>query len=104
MHISFVMGKSRIAPLKQMTMPRLELTAAVLAVRMDKLIKTELQHTLETSVFCSDSTSVLKYFKNENKRFKTFVANRVNTIREMTQVQQWRHIDTKQPSRLHHVV
>lgn len=94
-HISFLMGKARVAPLKHMTMPRLELTAAVLAVRMDKLIKTELQLILESSVFWSDSTSVLKYIKNENKRFKTFVANRVSTIRELTKVQQWRHIGTK---------
>lgn len=93
-HVSFVMGKSRVAPLKQMTMPRLELTAAVLAVRMDELIKTELQLTLESSVFWSDR-SVLKYINNENKRFKTFVANRVSTIRELTKEQQWRHIDTK---------
>ncbi|KAL2098438.1 hypothetical protein ACEWY4_007645 [Coilia grayii] len=94
-HISFTMGKSRVAPLKQMTMPRLELTAAVLAVRVDTLIKAELHLTLDESIFWSDSTTVLKYVKNENKRFKTFVANRVSTIREITRVQQWRHIDTR---------
>ncbi|XP_063050269.1 uncharacterized protein LOC134445113 [Engraulis encrasicolus] len=94
-HISFVMGKSRVAPLKQMTMPRLELTAAMLAVRVDKLLRTELQLTLESSVFWTDSTAVLKYIRNENKRYKTFVANRVHTIREMTEVKQWRYIETK---------
>lgn len=94
-HVSFVKGKSRVAPLKQMTIPRLELTAAMLAVRVDKLIRTELQLTLESSVFWTDSTAVLKYIRNDNKRYKTFVANRVHTIREMTEVKQWRHIETK---------
>lgn len=95
-HTSFIMGKSRVAPLKQTTMPRMELTAAVLAVRMDRMIKAELQLALENSIFWTDSTSTLKYIQNENKRFKTFVANRVNTIREITKVKQWRYINTKQ--------
>ncbi|TKS65758.1 hypothetical protein D9C73_028515 [Collichthys lucidus] len=95
-HISFIMGKSRVAPLKQTTMPRMELTAAVLAVRMDTFLRAELQLQLESSIFWTDSTSTLKYIQNENKRFKTFVANRVNTIREMTSITQWRYVNTKQ--------
>lgn len=64
---------------------------------MDRLLKAELQLALENSIFWTDrSASVLKYIQNENKRFKTFVANRMNTIREITKVKQWRHIDTKQ--------
>lgn len=39
---------------------------------------------------------MLKYIKNENKRFKTFVANRVTTIREASDVDQWRYISTAQ--------
>ncbi|XDV29327.1 hypothetical protein PO909_032464 [Leuciscus waleckii] len=56
----------------------------------------ELQLALENSIFWTDSTSTLKFIQNENKRFKTFVANRVNTIREMSKVKQWRYINTKQ--------
>lgn len=40
-----------------MTIPRLELAAAVLAVRMDLMLKTELQIVLKDSVFWTDSTS-----------------------------------------------
>lgn len=93
-HTSFIMGKSRVAPLKQITMPRMELTAAVLAVRIDTFLRAELQ--LEPSTFWTDSASTLKYIQNENKRFKTFVANRINTIREMTSIKQWKYINTKQ--------
>lgn len=42
-HCAFLIGKSRVAPLKQVTIPRLELTAAVVSVRMDKLLRQELQ-------------------------------------------------------------
>ena len=48
-HVSFLLGKSRVTPLKLVTIPRLELTAAVLAVRLDKMVKAELQLQLAES-------------------------------------------------------
>ncbi|XP_052472158.1 uncharacterized protein LOC128028879 [Carassius gibelio] len=95
-HLAFILGKARVAPLKKVTIPRMELTAAVLAVRIDRMLKTELQLELENSTFWSDSTTVLKYIRNETKRCHTFVANRISTIRETTAVSQWRYVDTKQ--------
>ncbi len=91
----FMLGKSRFAPLKQITIPRLEFTAAVLAVRIDKMLKKELQLDLDKSVFWTDSQTVLKYIANDAKIFHTFVANRVSIIRDTTEVVQWRHIGTK---------
>lgn len=55
------MGKARVALLKQVTIPRLELAAAVLAVRLDKMLSAQLQLNLSESVFWSDSMTVLKY-------------------------------------------
>nr|XP_055059768.1 uncharacterized protein LOC129443292 [Misgurnus anguillicaudatus] len=95
-HVSFLLGKSRVAPLKSVTIPRLELTAAVLAVHIDKMLRKQLQLQLENSCFWTDSTSVLKYIKNENKRFRTFVANRISAIREASDVTQWKYIHTSQ--------
>lgn len=92
--IAFLMGKARVAPLKVVTIPRLELTSAVLAAKMDDLLKNELELKAIDSVFWTDSTSVLKYIRNDTRRFKTFVANRVTLIRGLTQVSQWRHIRT----------
>ncbi|XP_061159982.1 uncharacterized protein LOC133170834 [Syngnathus typhle] len=94
-HVKFVIGKSRVAPLKFMTIPRLELTAAVLAVRVEGMLVEELKMDLEPAVFWTDSTTVLKYIKNDNRRFHTFVANRVNTIRSRSDVLQWKHIPGK---------
>lgn len=74
-HVAFLMGKARVSPLKSVTIPLLELTAAVLAVRVDVMLKAELELELGQFVFWTDSTSVLKYISNEDKRFHTFVAN-----------------------------
>lgn len=63
-HIAFVLGKSRVSLLKPVTIPCLELTAAVLAVKVDKMLRSKLQLKLEESQYCTDSTSILKYWKN----------------------------------------
>ena len=76
-HCAFIMGKSRVAPLKLVTIPRLELTAVVVAVKVDKMLQQELQIPLEQSTFWTDSTTVLRYIDRETARFKTFVANRI---------------------------
>lgn len=95
-HVAFVIGKTRVAPLKQMTIPRMELTAAVLAVRVGKMLQSELQLELEKSVFWTDSTSDLRYIRNEDKRFHIFVANRIAAIRDASDVSQWRYVPTAQ--------
>ena len=85
------MGRARVAPLKPVTVPRLELTAAT---KMDSMLKSELDMELQESVFWTDSTTVLKYLNNESARFQTFVANRVTLIRELSNISQWRYVNT----------
>lgn len=41
-HVAFLLGKARITPLKQITIPRLELAAATLAVKVDRMLQKEL--------------------------------------------------------------
>lgn len=95
-HVTLVMGKSRVSPLKRMTIPRLELTAATLVVRVDQMLRSELQLNLEESIFWTDSQSVLKYIYNQNKRFHTFVANRLSVIHDLSKEDQWKYVDSKQ--------
>ena len=64
-HCSFVMGRSRVGPFKQMTIPSMELMAAVLAVRIDAQLRKGLDMSLDESSFWSDSTSVLGYVEND---------------------------------------
>ena len=91
----FLFAKSRLAPLKRVTIPRLELTAAKLAVKIDTMLKEELEIKLQKSVFWTDSTSVLRYINNKDKRFHTFVANRITAIHEGSDPEQWKYVPTK---------
>lgn len=92
---SFVQAKSRLAPMKQVTIPRLELAAAVVSSRLDRMIRKELDLDISDSVFWTDSTCVLGYINNEDRRFQTYVANRVSTILEASKPSQWKYVDTK---------
>ena len=92
---AFLMGKSRVAPLKLLSIVRLELTAARVAATQDKMLRAELDVELSESTFWTDSTTVLKYLRNEAARFHTFVANRVSYIREVSPVSAWRYVDSK---------
>ena len=94
-HCCLVIGKSRVAPIKAVTIPRLELTAAVLSVRLYQLVKQELKLGDCRAVFWTDSTSVLKIIHNNTKRFPVFVANRVAIIDEATTINDWRHVPSK---------
>ena len=85
---SLVIAKSRLAPLHQMTVPRMELSGAALAVRLEVSVRKEFDFPLEDSVFWTDSTIVLGYIKSDDKRYHTFVANRVSFIRRMTNAEQ----------------
>ena len=91
-HCSLVMAKSRVAPLKQVTIPRLELTAAVLSVKISALLSKQLKYEDIQETFWCDSQVTLGYINNEAKRFHVFVANRVQRIRNKTEPEQWRHV------------
>ncbi len=95
-HCSFVMAKSRVTTLKAVTVPRLELSAAVVASRFDRMIRKETDIPIKSSFFWTDSSCVLGYLYNERKRFQSFVANRVATILEMSSPTQWRLVPGKQ--------
>ena len=89
------MGKARLAPLKVVTIPRLELAAAVVAMKLKVQIAEELKFKINDVIFWTDSTTVLQYIRNKNRRFKTFVANRLTTIHEFSTPAQWRYVNTE---------
>lgn len=95
-HCSFVFGKARVAPTKVVTIPRLELTAAVISSAVSSMLKEELELKIDQEYFWTDSKVVLGYINNEARRFHVFVANRVQRIREMTDPEQWHYIDSEQ--------
>ncbi|KFD61219.1 hypothetical protein M514_26603 [Trichuris suis] len=90
---SLVLAKSRIAPRRSLTIWRLELQAAVLAVRLASVAASSL-HVEENEIFYwTDSLTVIRWLNMEGCRLRAFVAHRVAEILEMSAVSQWRHIN-----------
>ena len=94
-HCSFVMGKAHVSPLKTVTIPRLELTAALVSVKLSNMLHKELNYEGITDVFWTDSKVVIGYIGNEARRFHVYVANRIQQIRESIDPSQWRYVESK---------
>ena len=90
-HCVFLIGKSRLAPVKMVTIPRLELVAAVLCARLGRLLIDEIEDKPDIIIYHTDSTTVIL---NEHTRFHVFVANQVQQIRDLTDQTQWRYMQS----------
>ncbi|XP_063534930.1 uncharacterized protein LOC134744912 [Cydia strobilella] len=93
--VALVASKCRVCPVKALTVPRYELQSALLAARLaDTLLK---EHKLKATrrYFWSDATTVLHWIKNDTRNYKTFVANRLGEIDELTRASEWRYVSTK---------
>lgn len=92
---AFVAGKTRCAPLKTLTIPRLELQAAVLATRLHQTIKANHNLFVTQTIFWTDSRTVLQWLRSTQRRFRPFVAHRVAEVLDSTHESQWRWLPTK---------
>ena len=92
---SLVMSKSRVTPSKPVTVPRLELMAAVLSVKVARFLEKEMHYNNIKHIFWCDSKVVLGYIQNESRRFHMFVSNRVQQIRKFSEPSQWNYVATK---------
>ena len=91
-HCSLIMAKARVTPIKPVTIPRLELMAALVSVRISAALLEELDISNVVEWFWTDSSVVLSYIRNEAGRFHVFVANRVQQIRDYTDPYQCNYI------------
>eukprot|EP00079_Xenopus_tropicalis_P025787 XP_012819273.1 PREDICTED: uncharacterized protein LOC105947440 [Xenopus tropicalis] len=94
-HIGFVLGKAKLAPCPELTVPRLELCAAVLAVDIAEFITKEIDTNIDSVSYFTDSRIVLGYICNEKRRFYVFVSNRVQRIRRSSLPEQWHYVSTE---------
>ena len=87
-------AKTRVAPSKALSIPRLELMAAVIGVRLSSKISSVMDMKMDQSVFWSDSVNVLWWVRGRSREFKLFVSNRVGEIQSSTDPDQWRYVPT----------
>ena len=89
-----VTAKSKVAPLKQRTIPELELCGAVLLADLLETTASILDIPAEQVTAWSDSTIVLCWLKNSLSRYKTYVANRITTATSHFPPTIWLHVPT----------
>ncbi|GFX63718.1 integrase catalytic domain-containing protein [Trichonephila clavipes] len=90
--VNLITSKTRVAPLKAVTLPRLELLGALVAARLSSRVQEIVRKKKECKVFhWTDSKIVLFWIKGSSKRWKQFVANRVQEISELTDPDSWFH-------------
>ena len=84
-HTTFVLGKARVAPLKQQTITKLELQAALFGARLAKFITREQRLPITSTHLWTDSSTVLQWIYGSEKKQPIFIANRVAEILELTE-------------------
>ncbi|XP_052901623.1 uncharacterized protein LOC128309307, partial [Anopheles moucheti] len=92
---SLVGSKTRVAPMRFVSIPRLELQAAVIGARLAATIVNSHRLNISRTVFWTDSRNVLSWLRSDHRRYNQFVAFRVGELLETTEVEQWRWIPTK---------
>lgn len=92
--IRLVAAKARVAPLKPVTIPRLELQAAVIGARLADTIIKEHRDKPRKVIYWTDSQTVLRWIEKDAVKYTAFVAHRLGEIAELTDASQWRWVPT----------
>lgn len=93
--LALVCSKVRVAPLKPVSIPRLELQGALIAARLASTICDSHRFRPVRKVFWCDSRTVLSWLRSEARSFKPFVSHRVGEILELTIASDWRWVPSE---------
>ncbi|XP_063766006.1 uncharacterized protein LOC134882305 [Eleginops maclovinus] len=93
--VAFIAARSRVAPKRQLSIPRLELCAAVTGAQLASVLKRELTLDIHCYTYWTDSTTVLTWLNSESCKYKVFVGTRIAEIQELTDAETWRYVDTQ---------
>ncbi|XP_017891420.1 uncharacterized protein LOC108631770 [Ceratina calcarata] len=89
---SLVCSKTRVAPLKKITIPRMELAAAGLLAKLMHYVQARLKLNIRNIYLWTDSQVTLTWIKSHPSRWKDYVRNRVTIIQELTAGAHWRYV------------
>ncbi|XP_055628587.1 uncharacterized protein LOC129770031 [Toxorhynchites rutilus septentrionalis] len=93
---ALVGSKTRVSPIKFLSIPRSELQAAIIGVRLAETVKQSLSIKIRQRYFWTDSKDVLCWLNSDHRRYSQFVAFRVSELLESSDVREWNWIPSKQ--------
>ncbi|XP_055633296.1 uncharacterized protein LOC129773676 [Toxorhynchites rutilus septentrionalis] len=92
---ALVSSRSKVAPLRSTSIPRLELQAAVIGVRLARSIAKEHTINITRRIFWTDSSTVLSWIHSDHRRYKQYVAFRISEILSESSVTEWKWVPTR---------
>ncbi|KXJ69602.1 hypothetical protein RP20_CCG026464 [Aedes albopictus] len=93
---SLVASKTKVAPLKPLSVPRLELQAAMIGARLMQTICSSLTLPISKRYLWTDSSTVLAWLRSDSRRYHQFVGFRVGEILSLSSVEEWRYVPSSQ--------
>ena len=92
--VRFVAAKAKDAPTRATIIPRLDLVAAALELRLSRKFSELLGESFENCTLWTDSKDVICWIQDQSRRYTTFVANRISEIHQKSNPRQWHHVPT----------
>ncbi|XP_055585136.1 uncharacterized protein LOC129737987 [Uranotaenia lowii] len=92
---SLVGGKSKVAPVKTLSIPRLELQSAVLGTRLADFIQKNHQIPITERFFWTDSATVLHWIHSDTRKYHSYVACRIGEILTSTNIMEWKWVPSR---------